>query len=348
MKKLISEYLFLLFLISFSSVFAQENSDYFKPFPTDIQKIVATQHGIEKGDTISQPIFEYSFDRRGNLIGVEYFDYSKSEIKYDSLDRIKEEYLVTQNDAFHGNTRYYYPSKNQKIEIHDKMNFHQYIKTDFTFNAKNKISKELRYDSTFNFVDSTALVYKFSTTYSYDKYGNKVKEVRFDDSLKKVIYKMNALYDNKNLLKIDEIYYRHPANISYFRSRPKNDFSNIKQNYFYIKKGYFKGKIYIQNNFIKRLDYTHQGEIHFTYKKTDSLNSFKTKEYFIDYPNDKADSQNIVEERKYFNDGKLSQINKYFYRYTNLIAFEEYFLEEDIFKIGRRIEYQYYFYLKNE
>ncbi|WP_375560804.1 hypothetical protein ACE193_24430 [Bernardetia sp. OM2101] len=346
MKQSLFKLLFLLFSLLSFSVSAQYAESYtdlklFLPLPTSIEKIKAVQHSIYKGDTISENFFEYHFDRRRNFIDWEYFTYHVGEeIKYDSADRIVEIDGLYGESFENGIIKYYYPSKNQKIEIHEKMGYYKYIKSDFIFDGNDRIVGEIKYDSTFNLMDSTLLVDTKNISYSYDKYGNKVGEIHFINSGKDFGYEMHALYHEKKILNKTERYFENNSTQKL-----------LEEEFFYITEGNFKDKISKRISSISTKNDTTKNEVRFSYKKVDTLSNIQEQKYFTDYSDDKEYLQNTVEERKYFRNGKLTQINKYFYRYNHLIALEEYHISEEKKsdpKLSNWTEYSYFFYPKTK
>ncbi|WP_338791287.1 hypothetical protein [Bernardetia sp. MNP-M8] len=343
MKKLHFIFLFLVFL-SFSA-FAQEDLELFQPLPTRIQKITAVQYYIYEGDTTSVNFLEYNFDRRKNLTRWEYFPYHvQEELKYDSLDRIIEIDGLYGESFGNGIIKYYYPSKNQKKEIHDKMGYYKYIKSDFEFyENEDLIHVEITYDSTFNLIDSSNAIKTTQTKYFYDNDENKIGH-------------LVLLGDEEILIEKAEITYQEGQLIT--KKIFKFDNSSIKQtyqanleSYDYILEGNFKNRIAKKIiTSIYTTDST-KNEIHFSYKKVDSLSNIQEQKYFTDYSDDKEYLQNTVTEKSYFRNGKLTRINKYFYRYNRLIALEEYHISEEEKsepKLESWTEYSYFLYPKTK
>lgn len=330
MKKILLNYSFLLFLLLSFSVSAQYEVEEFYPLPKNVEKIKVLQHTIFEGDTTSENFSEYNFDRRGNTISWEYFTYHGSEKrKYDSLDRILEIDGLYGESFTNGITHYSYPSKNQKIEIHDKMGFYKYIKSEFVFDSINRISTEINYDSTSNVIDPdnpSALIYRTTNRYWYDKYGNKVQELIILDSTNEIIYEMNALYNEQQLMKKTETYSQNHPN--------KNYATNTSEEYFYITDGEFKDKIEKKITFEINENDTTKNEIQYSYQRLDSITTTTNINYF--YKNE------------------LNRLNKYFYKNNHLIKLEEYMIpyssrreENQELKLSAWTEYEYFFY-KNE
>ena len=321
MKRRHFNFLFLLFLSLHFSVLAQPDLEQFKSLPKGIEKIKALQYSIYEGDTISENFFEYNFDEKGNIIHWHYFTYLMGEeLKYDSLGRITEIDGVYGESFTNGIINYYYPSKSKKIEIHDKMGFYIYRKSDFIFDGNDRIIGEIRYDSTFNLVDSTMKTYTLNISYSYDKYENLVEELHFVDSMKELIYEMHALYNEKKLLNKTE---RHSNYKDYFYT------SNTSEENFYVTEGEFKDKIAKKTTVSLNENDTIKNEVHYLYNRIDSLNTSM--------------------EMNYLSNGKVTQIQKYFYRNTDLIKLEEYYPPKDQNiepKLEVWTEYSYFFYPK--
>lgn len=327
MKKLFLSFSFLLSLFLSFSASAQYEIEEFKPLPKNIEKITALQHSIYEGDTISENYFEYNFDTKGNTIKSHYLTYHiMEEIKYDSLDRIIEIDAVYGESFGNGNLKYYYPSKNQKIEIHDKMGFYKYIKSDFIFDKEDRIIEEIKYDSTINLVntdDPIALISKINSRYVYDKNGNQIEQLDVKDSTKELIYEMHALYNEKQLVNKTE---------KYSQNYPTQSYTTHKfEEYFYIKEGNFKDKIEKTITFETNENDTSKSEIQYIYTVLDSIN---TKKEII-----------------YFYKNKLSQKNTLFYKNNHLIKIEEYSISEEDNqkpKLSTWTEYTYFFYPKSK
>lgn len=321
MKKSLFKFLFILFLFLSFSVSAQYAESYtdlrlFLPLPTSIEKIKAVQHSIYEGDTTSEDFFEYHFDGRKNFIDWKYFTYHVGEeIKYDSADRVVELDGLYGESFENGIINYYYPSKSQKIEIHDKMGFYKYIKSDFIFDGNDRIVGEIQYDSTFNLMNSTLLVETKNLSYSYDKYGNKVEEIHFINSGKDFGYEMHALYNEKKLLNKTERYFEN-----------KITQKLIEEENFYIVEGEFKDKISKQISIMSTKSDTTKNEILYSYKRLDSSTFFQ--------------------ERRFIVDNQLVEHYKYFYKNNNLIRLEEYTIPNEVQKqkLSTWTEYTYFFY----
>jgi hypothetical protein len=327
MKKLLFYSLFLLFLSFFFSASAQNDLELFLPLPKNIEKITAIQHSIYEGDTTSENYFEYNFDKKGNIVRWHYFTYHMMEdLKYDSLDRILEIDGLYGESFTNGIINYEYPSNHQKVEIHDKMGFYKYIKSDFIFDSMNKTIGETKYDSTINLVDPDnpiVLIYRTNSRYSYDKYGNQVEELYVEDSTKELMYEMHALYNEKKLVNKTEKYSQNHRN--------KNYATHTSEEYFYITDGEFKDKIEKGITFeINESDST-KSEIQYSYQILDSITT-KT-------------------DIKYFYKKILNQLNKYFHKNNHLIRLEEYIIpkeENQESKLSNWTKYSYYFYEKNK
>ncbi len=327
MKKIILSFSFLLFLFLSFSVSAQYEIEEFKPLPKNIEKITAIQHSIYEGDTTSENYFEYNFDEKGNTTKSHYLTYHiMEEIKYDSLDRILEIDAVYGESFGNGNLKYYYPSKNQKIEIHDKMGFYKYIKLDFIFDKEDRISEEIKYDSTINLVntdDPIALISKINSRYVYDKNGNQIQKLDIENATKELIYEMHALYNKKQLVNKTEKYSQNHLTKSYATYK--------SEEYFYIKEGNFKDKIEKTINFEINENDTTKSEIQYVYTALDSINTKK--------------------EMIYFYKNKSSQKNILFYKNNHLIKLEEYSISEENNrepKLSTWTEYTYFFYPKTK
>ncbi|AFM05615.1 hypothetical protein Fleli_3285 [Bernardetia litoralis DSM 6794] len=340
MKKIILCCYFSLFL--FFSISAQDDLELFLPLSTSIEKITAVQYSIYKGDTTSENFFEFNFDNTKKIIKWEYFTYHmKEELQYDSLDRIKKIDGLYGESFSNGIVHYYYPSTTQKIEIHDKMGFYKYIKSDFIFDDSSRVVKEMKYDSTFDKMEKHTLVEKINLVYVLDEYGNKVEELCFADSMKELVYEMKAFYKEGKLQKQTKIFTKN----SIITGSSDKETKQID----YIKKGIFKGKIVKKIDIHRIKNKTTKNEIHYSYKKVDSLSTLREQKYFVDYSDDKEELQNTTEERKYFVNGKPTHINIYFYRYGNLIAMEEYSISKEDNqepKLSAWTEYKYTLYKK--
>jgi len=218
------------------------------------------------------------------------------------------------------------------------MGYYKYIKSSFIFDGNDRIVGEIKYDSTLNLMDSTLLVETKNISYSYDKYGNKVGEIHFINSGKEFGYKMHALYHKKKIRNKTERYFEN-----------KTTQKLIEEEFFYVTEGDFKDKILKQISSISTKNDTTKNEIRFSYKKVDTLSNLQELKYFTGYSDDKEYLQNTVEERKYFRNGKLTRINKYFYRYNHLIALEEYYISKEKKsepKLETWTEYKYTLYKK--
>jgi hypothetical protein len=265
----------------------------------------------------------------------------QEERKYDSLDRIIEIDGLYGESFGNGIITYQYPSKNQKIEIHDKMGYYKYIKSDFVFDDNDRIIKEIKYDSTFDKMEESILVEKIKLVYVLDRYGNKVEELCFSDSMKELVYEMDASYNKGKLQKRTKVFTKNGLITGYSDKEIKL--------MSYVKEGKFKGKIAKEVDIHRIKNKTTENEIHYSYKKVDSLSNLREQKYFVDYSDDKKELQNTVEERKYFVDGKLTHINNYFYRYGNLIALEEYYISKDTeAKLQNWTEYKYTLHIKTK
>ncbi len=332
MKKLILSFSFLFFLLSSFLVSAQyEAMEEFKPLPNNIKKLTAIQHSIFEGDTTSENFFEYNFNKNGDAISYKYFTYHLQEdLKYDSLNRIVEIDALYGESFANGNIKYEYPSKNQKIEIHDKMGFYQYKKSEFVFDSMDRISNELLYDSTFNKIEEYNLVYLIKKNYQYDKNGNIEKESHVADSDGKLVYtyQMDREYNKEKLIKQTVHYFKDTMSTTI----PTIDYysDEIKQIY-YVQNGDFEGKI--------------EKEIELIAGKNDTIN------YEVYYKYQKLDSTTISQEKNYFNNKKRIEHNKYFYKNNHLIKLEEYSISKDTNqepKLSTWTEYSYYFYENNK
>jgi hypothetical protein len=324
MKKLILCCIFS--MLSFS-VSAQYEVEEFYPLPQNTEKIKGLQYTIYEGDTTSENFSEYNFDKKGNTIRWEYFTYhGKEERKYDSLNRIIEIDGLYGESFANGITHYFYPSKNQKVEIHDKMAFYRYTKSEFILDSTNRIIEEIKYDSTINLVDPDTLivlVYKTNTHNLYDKYGNQVEELCIEDSTKEIMYEMHAVYDEKKLVNKTEKYSENHPNKSYATTR--------LEEYLYISNGEFKDKI--ENKIILEINEndTVKNEIQYSYQRVDSTTT-KT-------------------DIKYFYKNNLNQFNKYLYKNNQLVKLEEYTIpytssqeKNQELKLSTWTEYTYFFY----
>lgn len=341
MKKLILSYFLLLFLLLSVSVSAQDDLELFLPLSTNIEKITAVQYFIYKGDTTSENFFEFNFDNRKNITKWQYFTYHmQEELKYDSLDRVIEIDGLYGESFSNGITTYYYPSKNQKIEIHDKMGYYKYIKSDFIFDDS-RVIKEIKYDSTFDKMEKRTLVERMNLIYMLDEYGNKVQELCFSDSMKELVYEMDASYNEGKLQKRTKVFTKNGL-ISGSSDKEIKIMS-------YVEEGKFKGKVIKKIDIHRIKNKTTKNEIHYSYKKIDSLSNLREQKYFVDYSDNKKELQNTVEERKYFVNGKPTHINIYFYRYGNLIALEEYYISKDTeAKLQNWTEYKYTLHIKTK
>jgi len=326
MKKLFLSFSFLLFLLLSFSASAQNDLELFLPLPKNIEKITAIQHSIYEGDTTSENYFEYNFDKKGNTTKSHYLTYHiMEELKYDSLDRIIEIDAVYGESFAYGNLKYYYPSKNQKIEIHDKMGFYKYIKLDFILDGQYRIIEEIKYDSTINLVEQdnpTVLISKINSRYVYDKNGNQVEELQVEDATKELIYEIHALYNEKNLINKTE---KHSQNYP-----TKSYATTTSEEYFYITEGKFKDKIEKKITFEINQNDTTKSEIQYVYTLLDSIN---TKKEII-----------------YFYNNKFSQKNILFYKNDHLIKLEEYYISKEIQEpeLSTWTEYTYLFYPKDK
>lgn len=326
MKKIILCCILLLLSSFVSAQDAEIVLEGFKPLPKNIEKITAIDYSIYEGDTTSEKIAEYNFDKNGNLISWDYFPYYvKEEIKYDSLNR------VIQTDALYGEsfgngiTTYYYPSSTQKIEIQDKMGYYHYKKSDFIFDSVGRVVEEIKYDSTFNKMEEQDSVYKLRITYSYDENNNLINQLEVAYSNEKLIYsyKMLRIYDKENY---DKEKLMNQNIHSYKENATKDFYTDEVKEFFYIKKGDFEGRIEKDTELITSQSDTIQLETYYTYQKIDSM---------------------ISQERKYFNNKDLMQHHKYFYKNNQLIKKEEYTIPKDKNqepKLSICTEYSYLFY----
>ncbi len=167
------------FLLQPFCVFSQDNFilEKYQPLPKNLKEIIEVQHTIYKEDTTSEKFSKYSFDKNQNLISWQVFPYHIKETrKYDSLDRIIKIDGLYGESFGNGITTYSYPNKNQKIEIHEKMGFYKYIKSDFIFDKNGKISQEEYYDSTSHQMHEKDTVYRMTNKYNYDDKKNLLEE----------------------------------------------------------------------------------------------------------------------------------------------------------------------------
>ncbi len=327
MKKSIFKLLFLsIWIIPFSAFAQLDVTEKFNPLPKRIQKITGTQYTIYEGDTTSEVFSEYNFDEKGNITRWEHFPYYiKEELKYDSLDRIIEIDGLYGESFGNGIIKYEYPSKNLKIEIHDKMSFYKYIKSNLTFDSMNRISTEIKYDSTFNLMDSTILVAKMNITYLYDKNGNLIEESYSTKDNDEIIYthKTTQIYDNGKLASRNTHYYKKNSSDDYYTDEVKD--------FFYVKEGKFKDKIEKEIELITSKNDTVKLEIRYTYQELDSIT--------------------ISQERKQSYHKGLQYFQKNFYKNGHLIKIEEYKAPKDSEenkepKLEMWTEYNYFFYKK--
>ncbi|WP_291725734.1 hypothetical protein [Bernardetia sp.] len=311
----------ILLLLPFA-VFSQDNFvlEKFQPIPKKVKKISGVQYSIYKQDTTREDFSEYNFDEAGNLIKWEQFLYHAGEEReYDSLGRITELEGVYGESFANGTVSYSYLSKNQKIEIYDKMGFYQYVKSNFVFD-KDKIVQEVRYDSTFDKMDNYGSSNKVNISYSYDKYGNLAEELHFLDSATEMIYEMHAIYNKNSLLNRSE----------HFSEKSHNyESADIKtEEYFYIEEGDFKGKV--KKKVLKA-----------------TLSHIDTKtETIITYTYKKLGKDSYTVEIRHFSSGKLTWHQKKTYNNDYLVKLEEYNTLESSSepKLSSWTEYTYSFY----
>ena len=314
---------FLLFLLPFS-VLAQLNvEEKFEPLPIGVKQITGVQYIVNEKDTTAENFSEYNFDKKGNMISYQDFSYHiKEERKYDSLDRIVEIDALYGESFNNGISRYQYPSKNQKIEIHDKLAFYKEIKSKLIYDSNNRVITEIKQDSTVDLMDSTTLLSKISVNYLYDKNGNLIEEYYSTESNNEIIYthKMNQVYENGMLVRQAIHYYKKNSTDDYYTDELKE--------IFYLKQGRFKGKISKETDFITSKNDTVKSEIDYFYQELDSTT--------------------IIQERKQAHHKEPLYHQKYFYKNNHLIKVEEYTIpkEGEEPKLKMWTEYTYYFYPK--
>ena len=320
MRNYITTFSFLLFFLFSFSVFSQDEIlEEFMPLPKGVQKIIGVEFTIQEKDTIAENFSEYNFDEKGNLIKWEQFLYHAGEDRtYDSLDRITEINGVYGESFANGTINYYYPSENQKIEIHDTMGFYKSVESEFSFDDSNRIVKEIKYDSTSLKMTEGGSTVKSITTLLYDESGNLKKESYFEGFMDKKIYEVDKLYEKEKLISQNVHCYEYSLCID----------TGIK--IFYLKEGAFKGK-------------KHK-EISWSVNKSDTIKSE------IQYSYQKLDSITISQEEKIFYRNQLVEHNKYFYKNNQLVKVEEYTTPKNRTepKLSSWMEYSYIFYSENK
>ncbi len=325
MSNLSFYYLLTLFFCVPINVFAQYEYEIeaFEPLPKNVEKITATQYIINEKDTTSEIFFEFRFDKRGNTTSWEYFPYHiKEKRKYDSLNRIIEIDGLYGESFGNGIIEYQYPSKNQKIEIHDKMGFYKYIKSDFIFDSASKIIKEIKYDSTFDKMETHSSSKKVLLIYAFDEYGNKIEELCFSNSTEKLelIYEMKTGYTKNKLSKQTKTFTKEGL----ITGSSDKEIETV----FYVAEGEFKDKILREEEFSMIKTHDEFKKIIYSYQRLDSLT--------------------ISKEKRYFTDRQLIKAVKYFYQGNQLIRAEEYVIENNEPKLVVWTDYTYYFYSEIE
>ncbi|WP_338764677.1 hypothetical protein WAF17_00060 [Bernardetia sp. ABR2-2B] len=319
MKKIVLSYILSLTSFFVSAQDADITLEKFRPLPIDIQKIKGIQYTIFEGDTTSENFSEYEFDKNGNLIRWEYFPYYvKEELKYDSLNRIVEIDGLYGESLSNGIIKYEYPSATQKIEIHDKMGYYQYIKLDFTFDDDNRVLEEVKYDSTSITTNDYGSATQSTIINSYDKDGNLIKASHYEGMIKKLIYEVDITYKKGKFISQSE---------KCFKGNICTDSEII---FSYIKKGDFKDKKNKETSWIFDNGDTIKIETQYFYQKIDSIT--------------------VSQEEKVFRNNQLTERNKYFYKNNQLIKLEEYTIPKgfDESRLSVWTEYTYFFYPKTE